>query len=105
MQTELKNYIDQMVDQKLSEMMLKVKNQMNEILSKHLLEKSAPQSLLTYAEISKEFKISLKTLKKLKKTGRLNPLCKGGRFYLFERNSVIQALQTRPRVKPEFLRK
>jgi hypothetical protein len=105
MQTELKNYIDQLVDQRLSEMMLELKNQMNEILSKHQLESSAPQSLLTYAEISKEFKISLKTLKKLKKTGRLNPLCKGGRFYLFERSSVIQALQTRPRMKPEFLRR
>jgi hypothetical protein len=105
MQTELKNYIDQLVDQRLSEMMLEMKNQMNEILSKHQLETPAPQSLLTYAEISKEFKISLKTLKKLKKTGRLNPLCKGGRFYLFERSKVIEALQTRPRVKPEFLRR
>jgi hypothetical protein len=105
MQTELKNYIDQLVAQRINEAVSEMKKQMNEILSKQQLESSSPQSLLTYSEISKEFKISLKTLKKLKKTGRLNPLCKGGRFYLFERIHVIQALQNRPRVKPEFLRR
>ncbi len=104
MQTEIKNYIDQLVAQRISEVVSEMKKQMNEILSKHQLETSVSKSLLTYAEISKEFKISLKTLKKLKKSGRLNPLCKGGRFYLFERSQVIQALQNRPRMKPDFLR-
>ncbi len=62
------------------------------------------EQLLTYADISKEFKISQKTLKLLKKIGQLKPLCKGGRYLLFERNHVIQVLQTRPRIKPQFLK-
>jgi hypothetical protein len=105
MNTELKAYIDQQVAQKVNEFIRELDGQIKEILLNQNHTSTAPQSLLTYAEISKEFKISLKTLKKLKKMGRLNPLCKGGRFYIFERSKVIEALQSRPRTKPEFLRK
>jgi hypothetical protein len=61
------------------------------------------EKLLTYKEISEEFKISQKTLKLLKKTGLLQPLCKGGKYLLFERSHVIEVLQKRPRIKPNFL--
>jgi hypothetical protein len=61
------------------------------------------EKLLTYKEMSEEFKISQKTLKLLKKSGLLIPLCKGGKYLLFEKSHVIEVLQKRPRLKPKFL--
>lgn len=58
---------------------------------------------LTYQEISEQYKISKKTLGKLKKEGKLIPICKGGKNLIFSRNDVEVCLRERNRDKPDFL--
>jgi len=72
-----------------------------------LLDRTADflNNKLTYNEIAEEYKISTTTLKKLKKEGLLIPICKGGKYLIFERTQVENCLRDRPRMKPLFLRK
>ena len=73
---------------------------------KNLLSDSLKQNdRLTYSQISKEYKISVKTLGKYKKIGLLIPVCKGGKTLLFDRLEVEEVLRTRPRIKSTFLKK
>tara|TARA_R110001592_G_scaffold361817_1_gene673755 strand:- start:174 stop:503 length:330 start_codon:yes stop_codon:yes gene_type:complete len=58
---------------------------------------------LTIDEISKEYKISKKTLYKLKKEFKLVPICKGGKSFIFDRAEVELCLRERIRGKPKFL--
>jgi hypothetical protein len=101
MNEELKKYIDAQVEQKVNYVVRDLRQQVADLLNRQK-EKDA-KIVMTYVEIAKEFRVSLKTLKLLKKTGLLIPMLKGGRHFLFERSHVIQVLQTRPRLKPQFL--
>ena len=60
--------------------------------------------LLSYDEISREYKVSVTSLKKWKKNGLLYPDLKGGRTLLFRRKNVENCLLNRPRKKPSFIR-
>jgi len=72
-----------------------------------LLDRTAESlnNKLTYDEIAEEYKISTTTLKKLKKEGLLIPICRGGKYLIFERSQVEDCLRDRPRLKPLFLSK
>ncbi len=75
-----------------------------EALETNLLERNSDIfNRLTYKEISNQYKISIKTLGKLKKSGKLIPICKGGKSFIFNRADVEVCLRERNRNKPDFL--
>lgn len=59
-------------------------------------------SRLTYADIVQEYKVSKNTLIKLKRAGKLIPITKGGRNFIFDRTHVEACLRDRPRIRPNF---
>lgn len=59
-------------------------------------------SRLTYDDIVKEYKVSKNTLIKLKRAGKLIPITKGGRNFIFDRTHVEACLRDRPRIPPNF---
>lgn len=67
-------------------------------------EDAHESQLLSYDEISREYKVSVTSLKKWKKNGLLYPDLKGGRTLLFRRKNVENCLLNRPRKKPSFIR-